>query len=159
MRRLLGILFAAWALSPSGAGACGLSGSWYVSSDDGYTGIFIIEKVIDDASCEARLSVFSPVGESAVELCRVLRSDKVVIYCEIISASFFFKAPDNFILEEQGEVLKGRWISDISATLSSQNSSSSAALEVTSGSHRRGAHASNRHNRFTQAGRRFFVET
>ena len=117
MRRLLGILFVVGALSPSGAGACGLSGPWYVSSDDGYTGIFIVERVIDEESCEARLSVFSPLGESAVETCRVLRSDKVVIYCEIISASFFFKAPDNFILEDQGEVLKGRWISDISANV------------------------------------------
>src|ERR671919_1220050 len=116
MRCLFGILFAASALSPAGAGACGLSGPWYVSSDDGYTGIFIVEKVIDGASCEARLSVFSPVGESAVEACRVLRSDKVVIYCEIISASFF-KAPDNFILEDRGEVLEGRWISDISANV------------------------------------------
>jgi len=117
MLRLLGILFAVSTLSPSGAGACGLSGPWYVSSDDGYTGIFIIEKVIDDASCEARLSVFSPVGQSAVEACRVLRSDKIVIYCEIIHASFFFGSPDNFILEDQGEVLKGRWISDISANV------------------------------------------
>jgi hypothetical protein len=117
MRRLLGISFAAWTLSPAEAGACGLSGPWYVSSDDGYIGIFIVEKMIDDASCEARLSVFSPVGESALEVCRVLRSDKVVIYCDIISASFFFKAPDNFILEDQGEVLKGRWISDISANV------------------------------------------
>jgi hypothetical protein len=65
-------------------------------------------------SCEAQLSVFSPLGDSAVEACRVLRSDRVVIYCEIISASFL-KAPDNFILEDQGEVLEGRWISDISA--------------------------------------------
>jgi hypothetical protein len=55
MRGLLGILFAAWLLCPSAAGACGLSGPWYVSSDDGYTGILIIEKVIDGASCEARL--------------------------------------------------------------------------------------------------------
>jgi hypothetical protein len=90
MRRLLGILFAAWALSPAEAGACGLSGPWYVSSEDGYTGIFIVEKVIDDANSEARLSVFSPVGESALEACRVLRSDKVVIYCEIIFANAFF---------------------------------------------------------------------
>jgi predicted small lipoprotein YifL len=114
MRRLLGALLTAWALSSSGAGACGLAGPWYLSSDDGYTGILIVEKEIDDASCEARLSVFSPLGDGAIETCRVLRSDKVVIDCEIISASFF-KAPDNFILEDQGEVLKGRWISDISA--------------------------------------------
>jgi predicted small lipoprotein YifL len=116
MHRLLGILVLACALSPSGASACGLSGPWYLSSDDGYTGIFIVEKAIDDASCEARLSVFSPLGDSAVEACRVLRSDKVVIYCEIVSAGFF-KAPDNFILEDQGEVLRGRWISDISANV------------------------------------------
>jgi hypothetical protein len=116
MLRLLGILFAVWTLSPSGAGACGLSGPWYVSSDDGYTGIFVIEQVIDDASCEARLNVFSPLGDSAVEACRVLRSDKVVINCEVISTSFFWH-PDNFILEDQGEVLKGRWISDISANV------------------------------------------
>jgi predicted small lipoprotein YifL len=62
MRRLLKVLFVAWALSPSGAGACGLTGPWYVSSDDGYTGIFVIEQVLDDASCEARLNVFSPLG-------------------------------------------------------------------------------------------------
>ena len=117
MRRLLGILFVAWALASSGAGACGLSGPWYVTSDDGYTGIFTIEKVIDDARCEARLNVFSPLGDSAVEACRVLRSDNIVIYCEIISASFFFGSPDNFILEDQGEVLKGRWISDISGNV------------------------------------------
>lgn len=117
MRRLLGFLLAMWALFPSGAGACGLSGPWYVRSDDGYTGIFIIEQVIDDVSCEARLTVFSPLGESALEACRVLRSDKVVIDCEIVSASFFFGAPDNFILEDHGEVLKGRWISDISANV------------------------------------------
>jgi hypothetical protein len=89
MHRLLGISFLAWALSPSSAGACGLSGPWYVSSEDGYAGIFIVEKAIDDGSCEARLSVFSPLGDSAVEICRVLRSDKVVIYCEIISGGFF----------------------------------------------------------------------
>jgi hypothetical protein len=116
MLRLLGMLLAIWTLCPSGAGACGLSGPWYVSSDDGYTGLFIIEKVIDRASCEARLSVFSPLGDSAVEVCRVLRSDKVVIYCEMVSGGFF-KAPDNFILEDQGEVLRGRWISDISANV------------------------------------------
>jgi hypothetical protein len=117
MRRLLGILFATWTLSPSGAGACGLSGPWYVSSDDGYTGIFLIEKVVDEVTCEARLNVFSPLGDSAVEACRVLRSDKVVVYCEIISASFFFGPPDNFILDDQGSVLKGRWISDISGNV------------------------------------------
>jgi hypothetical protein len=116
MRSLFGIVFVVWALAPSGASACGLSGPWYVSSEDGYTGIFIIEKVIDRKSCEARLSVFSPLGDSAVEACRVLRSDKVVIYCEIISEGFF-KAPDNFILEDRGEVLEGRWISDISANV------------------------------------------
>jgi hypothetical protein len=116
MHRLLGILFLAWALPPSGAGACGLSGPWYVSSEDGYTGVFIVEKVIDGTSCDARLSVFSPLGDSAVETCRVLRSDKVVIYCEIVSGGFF-KAPDNFILEDQGEVLRGRWISDISTNV------------------------------------------
>jgi hypothetical protein len=115
MHRLLGILCLAWALSPYDAGACGLSGPWYVSSEDGYTGIFIVQKVIDSASCEARLTVFSPLGDSAVEACRVLRSDKVVIYCDIISASFLLKASDNFILEDQGEVLRGRWVSDISA--------------------------------------------
>jgi hypothetical protein len=115
MRGLLGILFVAWALSPSAAGACGLSGPWYVS-DDGYTGIFVIEKVIDDATCEARLSVFSPLGDSAVEACRVLRSDNIVIYCDVISTSFFWQ-PDNFILEDQGEVLRGRWISGISANV------------------------------------------
>lgn len=118
MRGLLGILFAAWLLCPSGATACGLSGPWYVSSDDGYTGIFVIEKVIDDASCETRLNVFSALGVSAVEACRVLRSDNNVIYCEIISTSFFFGGPDNFVLEDQGEVLKGRWMSDISGWFS-----------------------------------------
>jgi hypothetical protein len=87
-----------------------------VSSDDGYTGIFMVEKVIDGASCEAPLSVFSPPGDSAVEARRVLRSDKVVIYCEIVSASFF-RAPDNFILEDRGEVLRGRWVSDISGNV------------------------------------------
>ncbi len=116
MQRLLGILFLAWALSPSGTSACGLSGPWYVTSEDGYTGIFIVEKAIDDTSCEARLSVFSPLGDSALETCRVLRSEKVVIYCEIVSGGFF-KAPDNFILQDQGEVLRGRWISDISANV------------------------------------------
>ena len=75
MRRLLVILFVAWALHPSAAGACGLSGPWYVSSDDGCTGIFVIETAIDDTSCEARRNVFSPLGDSAVEACRVLRSD------------------------------------------------------------------------------------
>ena len=54
--------------------------------------------MIDDASCEARLNVFSPLGDSA-------------------STSFFFGGPDNFVLEDQGEVLKGRWISDISANV------------------------------------------
>jgi hypothetical protein len=117
MRHMLAIAFATWALCPAGAGACGLAGPWYVGSDDGYTGIFVIEKVVDDVTCEARLNVFSPLGDSAVEACRVLRSDKVVVICEIISASFFFKAPDNLILEGQGEVLKGRWISDISANV------------------------------------------
>ena len=70
-----------------------------MSSEDGYTGVFIVEKVIDGTSCDARLSVFSPLGDSAVETCRVLRSDKVVI------------------LEDQGEVLRGRWISDISTNV------------------------------------------
>jgi hypothetical protein len=41
----------------------------------------------------------------------------VVIYCDIISPSFFLKAPDNFILEDQGEVLRGRWISAISGNV------------------------------------------
>jgi hypothetical protein len=40
----------------------------------------------------------------------------VVIYCHMVSGGFF-KAPDNFILEDQGEVLRGRWISDISANV------------------------------------------
>jgi hypothetical protein len=117
MCRLLCILFVAWALVPSGAGACGLSGPWYVRSDDGYTGIFIIEEVIDESTCEARLSAFSPLGESAVEACRVLRSEKVVIYCEILEASQFFWIPDNFILEDQGQVLKGQWISNTSGNV------------------------------------------
>jgi hypothetical protein len=94
-----------------------LSGPWHIRSDDGYTGIFIIENVIDETSCEARLRAFSPLGESAVEACRVLRSDNVVIYCEVVEAGQFLWTPDNFILEDQGEVLKGRWISDISANV------------------------------------------
>jgi hypothetical protein len=85
-----------------------------VRSDDGYTGVLIIEKVIDESSCEARLSAFSPLWESAVEACRVLRSDKVVIYCEVVEATQLFWTPDNFILEDQGEVLEGRWISNTS---------------------------------------------
>ena len=116
MHRFLGIWFAAWGLYPFGASACGLAGPWYVGSDDGYTGIFVIEKVVDDATCEARLNVFSPLGDSAVEACRVLRSDKVVISCEVISSSFFWH-PDNFILEDQGDVLKGQWISDITGNV------------------------------------------
>jgi hypothetical protein len=117
MRRLLGILCMAWGLAPPAAGACGLSGPWYVRSDDGYTGIFIIEKAIDESSCEARLSAFSPLGESAVEACRVLRSEKVVIYCEVVEASQFFWTPDNFILEDQGKFLEGRWISNTSGNV------------------------------------------
>src|SRR5918995_321396 len=113
MHRVLAILLGIGMLLPSGAVACGLSGPWYVSSDDGYTGIFVIEKVVDEVTCEARLNVFSPLGDSAVEACRVLRSDNIVIYCEVISTSFFWH-PDNFILEDQGEVLKGHWISGIS---------------------------------------------
>jgi hypothetical protein len=116
MRRLLEILFVAWALAPSAAGACGLAGPWYVRSDDGYTGIFVIEKVVDEVTCEARLNVFSPLGDSAVEACRVLRSDNIVISCEVVATSFFWH-PDNFILEDQGEILKGRWISDILANV------------------------------------------
>jgi hypothetical protein len=116
MRRLLGILFVGWTLSAPGAKACGLSGPWYVSSDDGYTGIFLIKQVINDASCEARLNVFSPLGDYAVEACHVLRSDNIVIYCEVVSTNFFWE-PDNFILQDQGEVLRGRWISDISANV------------------------------------------
>ena len=111
------IVFAMCWLYPFTAGACGLSGPWYVSSDDGYTGLFIVEKVIDDVTCDARLSVFSPVGDSAVEACRVLRSDKVVIYCEIISANSFFVSPDHFILEDHGEMLKGQWVSDITGNV------------------------------------------
>ena len=116
MRRLLGILFVGWTLSAPGAKACGLSGPWYVSSDDGYTGIFLIEHVINDTSCEARLNVFSPLGDYAVEACHVLRSDKIVIYCEVVSTNFFWE-PDNFILQDQGEALRGRWISDLSANV------------------------------------------
>ena len=112
MHRLSVILFVAAAFAPSGGDACGLSGPWHIRSDDGYTGIFIIENVIDETSCEARLRAFSPLGESAVEACRVLRSDNVVIYCEVVEASQFFWTPDNFILEDQGEVLEGRWISN-----------------------------------------------
>ena len=41
---------------------------------------------------------------------------QVVVYCGVVSASVF-KAPDNFILEHQGEVLRGRWISDIAANV------------------------------------------
>jgi hypothetical protein len=115
-----------WALFPSAAGACGLSGPWYIRSDDGYTGIFIIEKVIDESSCEARLSAFSPLGESAVEACRVLRSDKVVIYCEVVEASQFFWTPDNFILEDQAISWKGGGSPILQGTLFLQNSSSSA---------------------------------
>ena len=47
MRNLFASLLAIRVLSPSAAGACGLSGPWYVSSYDGYTGIFVIEKVVD----------------------------------------------------------------------------------------------------------------
>ena len=112
MRSAIAIVFAMWWLYPFTAGACGLSGPWYVSSDDGYTGIFVIEKVVDDVTCEAGLNVFSPLGDSAVEACRVLRSVNIVISCEIVSTSFF-RHPDNFILEDQGDVLKGQWISDI----------------------------------------------
>ena len=117
MRLLTMILFGFCALYPPAAGACGLSGPWHVSSDDGYTGLFVVEKAIDDLTCDARLSVFSPLGDSAVEACRVLRSDKVVIYCEIVSANSFFASPDNFILEDQGDVLRGQWISDISGNV------------------------------------------
>jgi hypothetical protein len=67
-------------------------------------------------SCEARLNVFSPLGDYAVEACHVLRSDNIVIYCEVVSTNFFWE-PDNFILQDQGEVLRGRWISDISANV------------------------------------------
>jgi hypothetical protein len=116
MHRLLGILFVAWAFSPSDAAACGLKGPWYVRSDDGCTGIFVIEKVVDKVTCEARLNVYSPVGDSAIEACRVLRSNNIVIYCDVIATRFFWN-PDNFILEDQGRVLKGRWISDISANV------------------------------------------
>jgi hypothetical protein len=72
--------------------------------------------VIDDARCEARLNVFSPLGDNAVEACRVLRSDNIVTYCDVISTSFFWP-PDNFVVEDQGEVLRGRWISGISANV------------------------------------------
>jgi hypothetical protein len=34
----------------------------------------------------------------------------------VISTSFFWQ-PDNFILEDHGEVLRGRWISGISANV------------------------------------------
>jgi hypothetical protein len=116
MYRLLGILLVAWALPLSDAGACGLDGPWYVRSDDGYTGIFVIEKVVDKVTCEARLNVYSPLGDSAIEACRVLRSNNIVIYCDVVATSFFWN-PDNFILEDQGSVLKGRWVSDISANV------------------------------------------
>ena len=102
---------------PSGTSACGLSGPWYVTREDGNTGIFIVEKAIDDTSCEARLSVFLPLGDSAVETCRVLRSEKVVIYCEVVEASQFFWIPDNFIVEDQSGILEGRWISNTSGNV------------------------------------------
>jgi hypothetical protein len=116
MRRLLGMLFAAWALCRSDAAACGLNGPWYVRSDDGYTGIFVIERVVDEATCEARLNVYSPLGDSAIEACRALRSNNIVIYCDVVATSSFWK-PDNFILEDQGKILKGRWVSGISANV------------------------------------------
>ena len=47
----------------------------------------------------------------------MLRSDKVVIYCEVVEASQSFWIPDNFILEDQGEVLKGQWISNTSGNV------------------------------------------
>ena len=88
-----------------------------MTREDGNTGIFIVEKAIDDTSCEARLSVFLPLGDSAVETCRVLRSEKVVIYCEVVEASQFFWIPDNFIVEDQSGILEGRWISNTSGNV------------------------------------------
>jgi hypothetical protein len=79
---------------------------------------FLIEKVVDEVTCEARLNVFSPLGDSAVEACRVLKSDSIVIYCDVISTSFFWH-PDNFILEDQDEVLKGVGFRISRGTLSS----------------------------------------
>ena len=67
-------------------------------------------------TCEARLNVFSPLGDSAVEACRVLRSDNIVISCEVVSTSFFWHL-DNFILEDHGEILKGQWVSDITGNV------------------------------------------
>jgi hypothetical protein len=68
-------------------------------------------------TCEARLNAFSPLGDSAVEACRVLRLDKIVIYCEVVKASQFFWTPDNFILEDQDEVLEGWWLSNTSGNV------------------------------------------
>ncbi len=65
---------------------------------------------------EARLNVYSPLGDSAIEACRVLRSENIVISCDVVATNFFW-SPDNFILQDQGEVLKGRWVSDISANV------------------------------------------
>ena len=67
-------------------------------------------------TCEARLNVFSPLGDSAVEACRVLRSDNIVISCEVVSTSFFWHL-DNFILEDHGEILKEQWVSDITGNV------------------------------------------
>src|SRR5688572_22422306 len=96
MRNVLAILLVVWSLSPSAGRACGLSGPWHVN---------------------VWLSVFSPVGESAVEACRILRSDKIVIYCEIVSANSWSASPDNFILDDRDETLEGQWVSDTSATV------------------------------------------
>ncbi len=118
MRRFLPHLVClAGALGPVAAAACGLGGAWLVSSEDGYTGIFIIEEEVDRATCEARLNVFSPVGASAAEACRVLRlrSGRVAISCEVLSASPFPWHPDTFLLEPAGDVMAGRWLSDISS--------------------------------------------
>ena len=47
----------------------------------------------------------------------MLRSEKVVIYCEVVEASQFFWIPDNFIVEDQSGILEGRWISNTSGNV------------------------------------------
>jgi hypothetical protein len=37
-----------------------------------------------------------------------------VIYCKVVEATQFFWTPDNFIAEDQDEILKGRWICNTS---------------------------------------------
>ena len=64
---------------------------------------------------EAQWADKVPVGRARIQMLRVFKRTNC-LHIQLQPSSFF-KPPDNFILDDQGEVLRGRWISDNSANV------------------------------------------